>query len=511
MKRLIYTLLLPALLLLPCMVLTSCDDYTDFSNPHILTDDELAEMARQKRIADSLRQVINADAIIEVTVIDYPTTMWGGQLLTLDFTKACEVFELTEDEILSGLHQAPGAPEITGFAIQGTTHADYTNPSNTNNPYWGHWWRLDGDVATSYSEDASRFFVEWNGHYDEEKGQNVDAYFTVGQYPDRCVAGDEFKVIEGLKYKDKRVVWVITYQIIERGEVTGGVVFEQTIDVVMNPRVTYDSDAVDFDINGVMAALGVTEMNGDEVAVIGVNADGSYNQVPTANGGFWYDALGYPCVYPGSFYIEYNGFMDEEGLSYLHVGQMPGELQSGYEASAKLGFMYGDKIAMLTVNLHIVAYDDPETPPAGEPTTDSEINVVIEKPWTDDYANVRFDVRDALREAFKMTTYQIHMAKVNGDLRIYCKDIPEEIPEEMSYTSDVPGYWLDADGNVTTYGNESAVFVCLGSSETELWMYAGNFHDAATCAPDTEVTTTYYICCNGGIVKANITVKIGPA
>lgn len=508
MKRLLYNLLLlPVLMLLPGVMATSCDDYTDFSNPHVLTDDELAEMERQQHIADSLRNVINADLIIEVTVEDYATTMWNSKVLELDFTEVEKLFGLTTDEILSGIHQAPGAPEISGFAIQGTTHADYTTPSNTNG-VWGHWWRNDGDVCTSYDEEASRFFVEWEGDYDEESGTNENCYFNVGQFPGRCVAGDEFKVIEGLRYQDKRVVWVITYRVIERGEVKGGIVYEETLDVTMNPRTDYTSDAVEFNVSAMMAALGVTEMDGDAIAVIGVNADGSYAQEPTANGGFWYDADGYPGAFPGAFYIEYYGFEYPEDLGYLYVGQMPGELQAGYSASAKLGFMIGDKIAMLTVNLHIIAYEDPETPPAGDPTT-TEIDVVIEKPWTDDYANVTYDVRDVLRETFKMTTYQIHMAKNSGDLRIYCNELPEVAPDEMAYTSDTPGYWLNADGGVATWGDGSAVFLCMGSSETELWLYAGNFPDSALCAPNTEVTTTYYICCNGGVVKANVTVRIG--
>ena len=134
------------------------------------------------------------------------------------------------------------------------------------------------------------------------------------------------------------------------------------------------------------------------------------------------------------------------------------------------------------------------------------IDVVIDKAWDNTYSNVKFDVKDVLREAFKMTTYQIHKAKNSGDLKIYIDEVSEEEP---SYTSDVPGYWLDAEGKSVGWGETSLVFACLGSNETELWLYAGNHPDS--CVPNTTVTTKYLICCNGGMVTANITVNVGDA
>ena len=119
---------------------------------------------------------------------------------------------------------------------------------------------------------------------------------------------------------------------------------------------------------------------------------------------------------------------------------------------------------------------------------------------------MKFDVKDVLREAFKMTTYQIHKAKNAGELKIYIDEVSEEEP---TYTSDVPGYWLDANGQSIGWGESSLVFACLGSNETELWLYAGNHPES--CVPNTTVTTKYLICCNGGMVTANITVNVGDA
>ena len=42
-----------------------------------------------------------------------------------------------------------------------------------------------------------------------------------------------------------------------------------------------------------------------------------------------------------------------------------------------------------------------------------------EKAYDDYYGSIQFDVKDALRDAFKMTTYEIYSAKMSGDLKIY--------------------------------------------------------------------------------------------
>jgi hypothetical protein len=158
---------------------------------------------------------------------------------------------------------------------------------------------------------------------------------------------------------------------------------------------------------------------------------------------------------------------------------------------------------MLTITVNIEAYEDPETAPEGAVETDREIDVTITKAWDDTYSNVQYDVKDVLRNAFKMTTYQIFSAKNDGSLAIYCGEIKDEEP---TYTSDTPGYWLNAAGESCTWGAESLVFCCLGGSETELYLYAGNH--PTSCVAGTTVKSTYYITCNGGIVKVNLTVVV---
>jgi sulfur carrier protein ThiS len=501
MKKILYLFLLPILAMVISATVTSCGDNTDFSKAHVYTQEELDYIAYKDSLDSVNRSRINADLILEYTVQDYPTSSnWTSKNLNIDIDKIAELFGLTEQQVIDGINQEDGAPSITGFAIQNTTHADY-NKRSTSNGAWGHWFDVNGDAGTwsdLNSLGTIGFYVEWQ-----------DEYFAIGQFPGKFSAGTTFKAIEGLQYENKRVAVVVNFEIVERGSINASVVYNKTIECKQYQRTSYDADAIEFDLDAVKAALGVSSLS--EAEVLGVNADGSYTQDYTGDGvgGFWYHEDGFPGTYDGGyFYINYYGYDADypEDEYTFYLGQMPSAIPAGYTASPKIGFIANNKIAMFTINFSVIAYQDPETAPEGTPTTDTTINVTIEKSWTDTYNNVTYDVKDVLRNAFKMTTYQIHTAKISGALKVYCKTKTDADP---SYTSDTPGYWLDLNGDVTTWGNNSAVFACLGSSETDLWLYAGNFPDQTSCPTNTEVNTVYLICCNGGMVTVNLTVKVG--
>jgi hypothetical protein len=148
-------------------------------------------------------------------------------------------------------------------------------------------------------------------------------------------------------------------------------------------------------------------------------------------------------------------------------------------------------------------YVDPETPPTGTPEA-LTMDIDLSKTYSDDYATVTADVKETMRNAFKMTTYQIHKAIESGELKLYQGAVSETAP---AYTADAPGYWLKPDGTAGSWGQGAVVWVSLGHSETELFLYGGN-HPTDGKAGD-KVTTTYIATCNGGSVtlKINFTVK----
>lgn len=499
MKKIYFYFVCFALLL---SSLAGCGDNTDVWGEHILTAEEIAELARQDSIREAQKNSINANLILEYDAeITILANGYDGAFVYIDTVKIAELFGMTTTQLAQGIANMgadkpyENAPDITGFCIEGTTHADNMTNSNTNS-YWGHWWDKDGNTTTW--GDNARVFAE----YDAEGG-----YFNVGQMPGLLEVGKNIKFIECLKYQDLRVAIVITAIPKEKGQITATIVSTQDLTIDMNPRSTYDSDPIVFDRAKVLSDLGISSLN--DAQIIGVNADGSYAQETSATNGFWYDIDGFAGSHGDNagVYVEYYGLGDdveEEDLDVLRVGQMPNKLEGGYTTTVKYGFLANNKIVMLNITVNIIAYEDPETPPTGDPTMDKVLDVTIEKSWDDTFSNVQFDVKDVLREAFKMTTYQIHKARISGDLKIYCGEVSEKDP---TYTSDAPGYWLNAAGEVCSYGTESVVFCCLGSSETALYLYAGNHPDS--CLPNTIVTSKYIISCNGGLVTVNLTVKVG--
>lgn len=414
-------------------------------------------------------------------------------------------FGLTEEEVLAGINQDTGAPTINGFAIQASTHQDYTLNRSTTNGVWGHWFDNNGDAGTWNDLSALgtlSFYCEWQGFPDDEDENN---YFNIGQNPNTFTTPQEWTVYECLSYEDKRVAVAITYILTERGDVTAEIANTQQLTLDMNPASTYDMVNVKFDPDQVTAALGIASM--DEIeGYLGVQADGSYAQETNAGtNGFWYDADGGANAYSENsrVYTSYGG--DGWPVDEIGIGQYPGNCAVGDSYTVKYGFLANNKIAMMEITVNIVAYQDPETAPEGEPE-ELTIDVNLQKNYTNDFAPVQVDVRETLRQAFKMTTYQIHSARVSGDLKIYCQT---ETAEEPEYTADVPGYWLAADGSSAAYA-DGLCWVSLGTSETELYLYGGNHPENVSPTAGTTLTTTYIITCNGGKVTVNINFQVDP-
>lgn len=647
MKKLAYIFLLPMFMMLFGGILTGCDDNNNFTQLHYLTDDELAELARQQRIRDSLLNVISADEVIYVELKDFPQSNWGSTSLKLDMSKAAELFELTEAEVYAGIGGDENAPKIQGFCIQGSTHNDFMKASTTNGP-WGHWWTIKGDVCDTWNQPDSFIYTEWT--YDWDEATETPLYetgrFLINQMPGVWGTGDKTRIIECLSYQKKRIAYVIDYEIIERGEVVATIVNTQHLNISLKPNITgsYEPNALKFDLQQTLSDLGVTELTPSQ-NLIAYKADGSWEQEIQDNG-WWFDKNGYVgawgsnasvwisygycntdeigvvvmpdngCVGGDRYVINFcfiannkieqlevtvdiidgddpnsaevvsttdlsldimldpaagytptpltfdldkalsdlgcsslmdanlitldkdsrytmglnadKGFwMDKSGpkgdwgenasmwLSYgmcedneIGVCLMPGATAVGDTYNHKFGFFYEGKIVLynITVNVIEFGYDDPETAPAGSPTTDTVLDITLEKAWDDTYSAATEDVREALRQAFKMTTYQIYQASLDGSLRAYNK----EITSEVKYTGNGIENWLDLNGDYANYG-DGGIFCGLDFGKDYIELYAGNMPDEELCPQNSEIKTTYLVCCNSGMVTMNITIKIGAA
>jgi len=482
-------IILPTLLaLLTVPFISSCGDNEDFTANHILTQDELAEMHRQDSIAEAQRSSINADLILEYDINFFiSASSYDGTSVDIDMAQIAQFMGVDLDQLCTNLDE--GAGDVVPFAIEGSTHADNMG-SSTAGAYWGNWWDGEGNVC-SWGDAGSNFFTEFNG----EKRQ-----MNIGQYPGKLTAGQTVTLIMGLKYQDKRVAVVFHITAEERGEVVAGIVGASTIQLAMTPQTDYSSNPVALPVSEICGNLGIGSMA--EAQFLAVNTDGSYCQETDDGWGFWFDKQGFKGSWGDNASVMVGW---DAGAEQLGVLQMPGGLAAGESVTAACAFIAGEKIQLVNIVVTIESYQDPETAPEGAPENKT-IDVTLEKNYTGDYASVQVDVRETLREAFKMTTYQIFSAKQSGDLKIYAGAPTEEDP---AYTADAPGYWLKADGTAAGWG-ESVFWCSLGGSETELFLYGGNHPDNVSRAEGVELTSLYSIVCNGATVTVNLHIKCGP-
>ena len=184
---------------------------------------------------------------------------------------------------------------------------------------------------------------------------------------------------------------------------------------------------------------------------------------------------------------------------------MPNQMQAGMSVTIQYGFLANNKIEMLKITVNVEEYQDPEEKPVGDPTIIEE-TISMTKPYDNTYTSEIYDVQDLLKDAFKMTTYEIFQAKNNGSLKVY---LNEESEEEPSYTADAPGYWIDESGNPVAY-SAGHIWCSLGGSETELYLFGGNHPE--NCPTDgTTIHTKVIVTCNGGKAIFNLTYEITPS
>jgi hypothetical protein len=478
---------------------SSCGDNKDFWGPHTLTDDEIAEQERQEEIKRQQRERIDADLILEYNVEFYlSNNSYDGGPVEIDMDKIASEFGISKDDLGTALN-GEGGPDVTGFAIEGSTHADNMTSSNSG-AYWGHWWDKDGNVKNW--GDEAMVFAEFN--YDAETGKGV---FNVGQYPGHLVANQEVKFIEALKYQDKRVAIVITAKGIERGEVKAEIVASNTLTLETAPNDTYATAAVEgFDADAALAALGAGSWA--DVAWVATNADGSYAQEYSADApGFWYDKEGFSGAW-GDDASVFATFQEGQIL----IGQMPGQMTAGSTVTINFSAMYDNKIVENIITVNITAYEDPETAPEGEPES-IEKEITLTKTWDADWgATEPFDVKEDLRQAFKMTTYQIFSALKSGEMKLWVGEVGADAGEDglPQYTADAPGYWLGAEGQRVAWGDEAIVYLNLAISEESLEFISGNHPE--NCAPSGQTIPTKFIVEKDGITATyTITIDVTAA
>ena len=423
-KHISTTALLAGIMALPMM--TSCGDNENFSVDHVLTADELAEMRRQDSIAEVMRNTINADLVLTYDCEFYVSeSSYDGTTVTVDIDQIAQLFGLTHEQVIAGIAEEEGAPEILGLAIEGSTHADNMTKTNTNSS-WGHWWSAEGNV-TQWGADAYVF-----AEYDPEA-----EVFNVGQYPGHCVAGTTYQFIEGLRYQDYRVAVVIRAKATERGEVVASVVGTQELTLKTKTTYGYEAETVPgFDADKLISDLGISSIN--DAAWLAVKTDGSYAQEYNADfDGFWYDMQGFAGQW-GDDASVYCGHVNDT----IVVGQFPARLEAGTNLTIQYGAIANDKIELLTIHVIIEAGDDIN---AAE-VVDTQNLSLIQK-TTYGYESVEVPGQDLNKAMADLGVTSL------GDIT-WIGVLPDGTYTQ-AYTADPNAFWYDMDGYVGSWGERS--------------------------------------------------------
>ena len=111
-----------------------------------------------------------------------------------------------------------------------------------------------------------------------------------------------------------------------------------------------------------------------------------------------------------------------------------------------------------------------------------------------------------------MTTYQIFSALKSGEMKLWVGEVGADAGEDglPQYTADAPGYWLGAEGQRVTWGEEAIVYLNLAISEESLEFISGNHPE--NCDPTGQTITTKFIVEKDGITSTyNITIDVTAA
>ncbi len=486
------------------MLISSCEDEIA-STKHVWTDEELERL-------DSIllaRTGIDADMVIQINV-DLNADSVDYRFVEVEFDVA-EVQDAlgysSPEELTAGFGTVAGGVqvdnEVAFFAVNGSTGFDNTDAFTAAGT--GHWFDKNADVI-GWGDNAYMF-----SEFDPE-----GLLFRIGQFPNRAMPGETIRLIQMMSRDDYRVAFAFDvtfgdYYVEEVPEIEIVETVPLTLGVL--PNNAYVATDLAFDFNAAAATLGVdsTTLAGDQ-ALYGINSDGTMTNGFTADpNGFWFTSGGDVTNWGEEgvmLYVTYDN-------GVFHVGQFPEAAVVGETYTVKLGVLYNATLEMVAYELAVTieGYVDPETPPAGDPETVEKSYDAFHAYAADWSSNSSVDVKEDLRQAFKMTTYQIGQSIASGDLKFYGLNADGSVytNAEMDSVSTAahPGHWYDINGNVTVWGdtvNVPAIYSELKHTEETLSFTIGH-HPDNTAAAD-EVVIKQVAELNGGKMTFTFNVKI---
>jgi len=439
MKKIIFSSL--ALIALFGLIFVSCEKDDD-SGKHEYTPEELAEIRRQ----DSLKQIIPADYVFTQDVILPYSDNWEPVTVKLvegkDTVKLLELFEYnTIAELVEALGTLEGDPpdqvqtgnDITFYAYNWTTKYEVIDPSTTNS--FGHWFDANGDVTT------------WgNGQILYcEKIEGTTLEFNIGHLPAGPSVGDEFHIVEAMKYDTTEVAFLFNVKIADEipfeYPVTT-VVGSETVDIEAEQNNDYAATPAAVDAAAITAAIGLAP---GEAEIYGINpsTDSLYTDGFTANNGYWFNATGDVCSWGDegcAIYAEYDA-----ANQLFNVGQYPDGTTAGETYTVKIAFVNLTSLQEYDVTINVTITEAaavyPETTLAGTQNLSASADTL------NDYTPTVMALDTAaIVTALGTGPAEAQLYGVNADDSLYID----------GFTAN-NGCWFNASGDVCHWGDPDCV------------------------------------------------------
>jgi len=415
----------------------------------------------------------------EITIEQYPRTGYDADNDTLVLDDLAEKLGIADLALLQG--NLGSQLYTTAFDTETVGKLDtLTNVSTAGAP--GFWFtdiRVNGEATGECSANiygaGDFFFMEGFAL----NAETAELTWRTGQYPGNLKGGEKYFTYLYIVYGDQayRIKVNFNCKEVPQGEGLNGYtkVGEETVVVEQEPTDDYSTKAISPDLEAIAAALGC------EVADIRMKAldiNNSFAGSTANNGGFWFDAEGFVCAWGGSavMFVEPTNAPDAEtnipNLTTFNVGQYPNVLSAGAEQNAYIHFFNGeegDKYYTYIVKLKVKeaqqvdteGFENVKTIAFNIQAVPSPDAYDIEETWSIDLA---------VLESILGTT----------DVKLYGQATDAKAEETGSPFSDKyscdpkPGFWLDADGRVSTWSSTCPVGICYASDGTfQFFQYPG--------------------------------------
>lgn len=378
-------------------------------------------------------------------VLEYSLTFANSEIIDydskqveLDLNTIAAYLGVDKEQLGSAL-TGKEKSDITCLAINNSTNSD-TIRSNTQY-HWGHWWEKNGDVCEKYNGMFQSAFT-----YKEGIGI-FNIYLNYDRY-EVC----QTKITEALRYQGKCVKIIFTISVIDLND-------KQHI-------VATNSMSVDYLVTSQSQRVFIDDFNA-EATLLALGANSWDDVIWLVEG-----KRGYETVYVSTITKEPCYYYDENGdytssllesviyatvlEGQLSIQQMGTEVKPNGTMTIKFYMLYNNKIVENSVTINFVDYLDPETAPEGSPASiEKDLSVTFPR---NDWEATSIDITEDLRQCFKMTTYQVHKAIDNNEIKIWYGEVGKG-----EYNS---GFYIDTEGNVVSASDFFSVFSSIIASLT---------------------------------------------